>query len=138
VCWELSKLPVEAVIVATRNHVFASQLMNCLHERQSTAVLVTLSIVDGNRLADALNSTSNVLLSQVVPSITDTSIAAVPTFLSSFNTSYPNRQATSTAFYGYIVGKLVTQVLSTMLDAKATTITASAFLSQLYSLKTFR
>jgi adenylate cyclase len=120
----------EAVIIATDLPSQVGALATCL---QSTKVLVvTLSNIDSGELAAALPAGGKVYASQVVPNTNDTSIALTTLLRNSFSVSYPGIFPTSMAVEGYVTGKTITSVLTSMADNKVKLVTPSTFISELY------
>lgn len=131
-CDRFASEMTEAIIVATRGAAYAALLMNCMRARNSTATMITTSIVDQATLALLLYNFNDILMSQVVPPFTDTSLPLPSTFLSALNTSFPNRAPTSLSLSGYVTGKFITTVLSSMLESGITQVTQKSFLTSLY------
>jgi hypothetical protein len=131
-CDQLFINNVEAIIVASRGASYAALFMNCMRDRNSTVPMITTSIVDQATLTLLLHKFNDILMSQVVPSLTDTSIQLPSMFLSALNTSFPNKTPTSLSLSGYITGKLITSVLSSMLENGIRQVNQKTFLDSLY------
>jgi len=108
-------------------------------ENADRIIFATISFAGSTNFSKLLladGTTNEVFMTEAVPYPFDSNIPTIMKFMEQLNKTSPDTAVSSTSLEGYLAGKLVTNVLSEM-ALLSTPLTASNFISSLYTISSF-
>lgn len=133
----LEKEPEAIIVVGTVDPLakFIKLVRSSNFSNAQTILFATVSFIGSSRFAEVLSSqgtTDGVYITEAVPFPFDSTIPTAAVFVEQLNKTFPEVEISTTAFEGYLAGRLLINILSE-LSLMSLPLTQSNFIRTVYS-----